>query len=119
MRRLSLLSIILLVSALLVHVQESWNPSVSSAAEACSPNSDDWSVVGPRKRCVFNHDYSTRRRLDGACLGARPRLGTHIYQSPEACSRGGGIESIGQARAIKYLSDRRGRTPPGGGAGPL
>ncbi|MEV0346464.1 VWD domain-containing protein [Nonomuraea sp. NPDC050680] len=86
--------------------------AVTAAAAPCPPNSDDWSNAGRGdKRCVFNSMYSTRRRINSFCLTARPALGTHFYQSNE-CSNGGGIESIGQARAIKYLNDHLGVPPP-------
>ncbi|WP_170313733.1 VWD domain-containing protein, partial [Phytoactinopolyspora halophila] len=116
MRRLWLFVAALLVTAFFVPVQDRWSPSVADAAAECSPNSDSWTIrrAGERdKRCVFNHMYSTRKRIKLQCLKARPQLGTHIYQYASECSPNGGIESIGQARAIKYLSDRLGRTPPG------
>nr|SBO97217.1 hypothetical protein BN4615_P6733 [Nonomuraea gerenzanensis] len=98
-----------LVAGFLVPVPEFLLPRRAEAATACSPNSSDWSNGrSGQKRCVFNHQYSTRRRINEACLRDRPVLGTHIYQQPNECSPSGGIEAIGQARAIKYLSDQIG-----------
>ncbi|WP_103954569.1 VWD domain-containing protein [Nonomuraea solani] len=66
---------------------------------------------------MFNRMYSTRRRINEVCLRDRPALGTHIYQQPNECSPSGGVEAIGQARAIKYLNDQLGATPPAGQPG--
>ncbi|MFI7702450.1 VWD domain-containing protein [Nonomuraea sp. NPDC049480] len=109
MRRLCVIMVAVLVAGFLVPVHELLLPKWAEAATACSPNSNDWSNGrSGQKRCVFNHMYSTRRRINEACLRDRPVLGTHIYQQPNECSPSGGIEAIGQARAIKYLSDQIG-----------
>ncbi|MFG1978229.1 VWD domain-containing protein [Nonomuraea fuscirosea] len=109
MRRLRLFMVAVLVAGFLVPVPEFLLARWAEAATACSPNSDDWSNGrSGQKRCVFKHMYSTRRRINEACLRDRPVLGTHIYQQPNECSPSGGIEAIGQARAIKYLSDQIG-----------
>ncbi|MEV4116175.1 VWD domain-containing protein, partial [Nonomuraea sp. NPDC049695] len=68
---------------------------------------------------MFNGMYSTRRRIKADCLTSRPVLGTYIYQQPNECSSGGGIEAIGQARALKYLNDHLGATPPAGQPGAI
>ncbi|MEU4514514.1 VWD domain-containing protein [Nonomuraea wenchangensis] len=110
MRRLCVIMVAVLVAGFLVPVHELLLPKwAEAAAAACAPNSDDWSNGrSGEKRCVFNEMYSTRRRIKDACLRDRPPLGTHIYQQPSECSASGGIEAIGQARAIKYLSDQIG-----------
>ncbi|TYB64912.1 hypothetical protein FXF51_20965 [Nonomuraea sp. PA05] len=109
MRRLSVFMVAVLVAGFLVPVPDFLLARWAEAATACSPNSTDWSNGrSGQKRCVFNHMYSTRRRINDACLRDRPVLGTHIYQQPNECSPSGGIEAIGQARAIKYLSDQIG-----------
>ncbi|MCK2218399.1 VWD domain-containing protein [Actinomadura sp. ATCC 31491] len=108
-RRLCVIMVAVLVAGFLVPVHELLLPKWAEAATACSPNSDDWSNGrSGEKRCVFNHKYSTRRRINEACLRDRPVFGTHIYQQPSECSPSGGVEAIGQARAIKYLSDQIG-----------
>ncbi|WP_143653313.1 VWD domain-containing protein [Streptosporangium subroseum] len=85
----------------------------AEAAAACAPNSNDWTNGrSGQKRCVFNGMYSTRRRINDVCLSNRPAFGTHIYQQPNECSASGGVEAIGQARAIKYLNDQLGVAAP-------
>ncbi|MFJ4095875.1 VWD domain-containing protein, partial [Kitasatospora sp. NPDC089913] len=58
---------------------------------------------GEAKRCVNGYEYTTRRRLKEApgCLQAGPP-GLVLRRS----SCGQGVEAIGQARAVKFLSDR-------------
>ncbi|MFB9239656.1 hypothetical protein ACFFWC_29695 [Plantactinospora siamensis] len=88
--------------------------AAAAPAAGCSPNSDDWtSARSGEKRCVFKGQYSTRRRIVEQCLRDRPALGTYIYQTTSECSPSGGVEAIGQARAIKYLNDNLGVPPPG------
>ncbi len=87
--------------------------AAARVAATCPPNSDSWANgASGKKECVFNRMYSTRRRIKTDCLVSRPPLGTHIYQTPQECSPSGGIEAIGQARAIKYLNDLLGGSPP-------
>ncbi len=109
MRRLCVIMAAVLVAGFLVPLHELLLPKWAEAAVACAPNSDDWSIGrSGQKRCVFKHQYSTRRRINEACLRDRPVLGTHIYQQPSECSPSGGVEAIGQGRAIKYLNDQLG-----------
>ncbi|GAA3597812.1 hypothetical protein GCM10022419_096440 [Nonomuraea rosea] len=98
-----------LMAGFLVPVHDTLLARWAEAAAGCQPNSDDWANGrSGQKRCIFKGTYSTRRRINEACLRARPALGTHIYQQPSECSPSGGVEAIGQARAIKYLNDQLG-----------
>ncbi|GAA3140035.1 hypothetical protein GCM10010466_33890 [Planomonospora alba] len=109
MRRLCVIMVGVLMAGFLIPMHELLSPKWAEAAIACKPNSDDWSIgTSGQKRCVFKHMYSTRRRINEVCLRDRPVLGTHIYQRPSECSPSGGVEAIGQARAIKYLNDQLG-----------
>ncbi|WP_200827730.1 VWD domain-containing protein, partial [Thermomonospora echinospora] len=78
-----------------------------TACQPNEPNDENWQpgVSGEPQRCINGYKYTTRRRLknvDG-CLKSRPDALSHVYRHNKC---GQGIEYIGQARAIRYLSDQ-------------
>lgn len=103
MRRLCLFLTAVLIAGLIVPIEQYWGRG--SAAAATCVNDTNWEigVSGEKKRCINGYDYTTRRRLKKApgCLQAGP---PGLVLRRTAC--GPGVEAIGQARAVKYLSDR-------------
>jgi len=106
MRYFRLVMVVVLVASLLV-VPTNLFAATSASAAGCA-NDDNWDngFEGDR-RCVNGHMYATRRRLLDipGCLESPTTLG-FVYPSRSYCYKSGGVEAIGQARAIKFLSDR-------------
>src|SRR5207248_7609236 len=66
-------------------------------------------VSGEKPRCLKGWTFATRRRLvelpdRPGCLRG-PLVQNYVYTVRDYCG-GEGVEAIGQARAIKFLSDR-------------
>ena len=82
---------------------------VAAAPASAAPctNDNNWNngLTDVNDRCVNGSLYATRRRLQETqgCLGPIVPPGW-VYERRNSC--GSGVEAIGQARAIKFLSDR-------------
>ncbi|MFF2953379.1 pre-peptidase C-terminal domain-containing protein [Kitasatospora sp. NPDC057965] len=92
-----------MIFGLIAPIEQYWGGGIAMAAP-CT-NDKNWEIgqSGEAKRCINGYEYTTRRRLKKApgCLQAGPP-GLVLRRS----SCGQGVEAIGQARAVKYLSDR-------------
>ncbi|MGW4892751.1 VWD domain-containing protein [Kitasatospora sp. NPDC004240] len=91
------------MAALIVPVEQYWGWGRAQAA-TCT-NDTNWAAGarGEAKRCINGHLYTTRRQLAvlPGCLG--PTRPGFVYDR-NTCGKG--VEAIGQARGVKYLSDR-------------
>jgi hypothetical protein len=107
MRSLRRLFVTLLAAATCLLGMHLVTPAAASAAPCANDN--QWTNAPGKKdrRCVNGVEYATRKQLLAVpgCL-AGPLVQNYVYASKKACYGGGGVEAIGQARAIKFLSDR-------------
>ncbi len=84
--------------------------ALASAAPApCGTNDNQWTnanrLTEKAGRCINGFKHVTRRRLaDSAACLQRPLVQGDVYTRKNDCNNG--IEAIGQARAVKFLSDR-------------
>jgi hypothetical protein len=92
----------LLVLASCLVITDAMAPTPASAV-ACT-NDSNWNngLSDTSKRCISGFEYATRRRIPSVCLN-QPVVQGNVYEK-DACDNG--VEAIGQARAVKYLSDR-------------
>ncbi|NUR26918.1 MAG: VWD domain-containing protein, partial [Catenulispora sp.] len=107
MRRFCMFMVAVLVATLIVPVRDAAvGADAAYAAWPSCTNDQKWTAgsSGEPKRCVNGVPYTTRRYLY-AIPGCLAPAVSNLYPSRRFCSGNGGLEAIGQARAIRYLSD--------------
>lgn len=83
-------------------------PSAAFAAgcDPADPSTFDTSWANrPRGACINGSVYTTRSRLSPAQGCLRDTPANFEYPDPTYCALSGGVEAIGQARAIRWLSN--------------